>query len=314
MGRITEPGPEQDGEERGSSPSSFPGTGKDGQPGGFADGGPADVLAPGAELAGLLAAATGNERAALRALGDQEVLGIVAAGGRMAAWAAWVQTAGLAEFARRRLGGLSGSRAAREAAEEAGWKTAETWTRMLDQLTHAATMTSRLPRTLDAMAHGQVSEYKARIIEAQTAELSDADMAKADVILAARQMPAAEAVIAWQNIERRALDLHAAGVAGTAGQLQVQATLDFLLGRAAPGQDAHSGAHAEAEGAYQDAHNGARGGGRGGWVVNPVLLVPWDPSLGGPARPSCPGSGCSTATTPWTCSGPPGTMPPPGGA
>ena len=402
MGSRQESGPGQDGEERGSSPSSVPGSGKAGQPSGFAEGGSADVLAPGARLAGLLAAVTGNNGAVLPALGDQEVLGVVVAGARMAAWAAWVQTVGLAEFARRRPGVMTGSRAAREVAEEAAWATNETWTRMLDLITQAATLTSRLPRTLEAMRGGRVSEYKAKIIEAQTEELSADDVAKADVILAAagqvknpaglrdfsrrqvarldpaaaerrkanarqyahvrlfqedsgnaglsaRQMSAAEAVIAWQNIERRALDLHAAGVAGTAGQLQVQATLDFLLGRATPGQaarsdahdaqdacpdahdaqdacpdahdstdqrarqrahdvrgaclDTHDGtdagayenAHADRdgqEGACQDAHKAGRGGGRGGWAVNPVLLVPWDPSLGAPSGPAeLPGFG-----------------------
>jgi hypothetical protein len=32
-------------------------------------------------------------------------------------------------------------------------------------------------------------------------------------------MPAADAVIAWADIERRALDLRASGAGGTAGQL-----------------------------------------------------------------------------------------------
>ena len=128
-------------------------------------------------------------------------------------------------------------------------------------------------------------------------------------------MPAADAVIAWANIERRALDLHAAGAAGTAGQLQVQATLDFLLGRAAPGQGARSATRDAADestrqdthgpqGAWQNAHDSAgggacqdaraagRGGGRSGWAVNPVLLVPWDPSLGAPSGPAeLPGFG-----------------------
>jgi hypothetical protein len=405
-----EPGPEPDGEELSSPPSLLPGRGKAdqdppgragqpdgagqpgqrdagqpgqpggagqpgqrdgaGQPGGFADGGPADVLAPGAELAWQLVAATGTDGAALGTLSDQEVLGVLAAGARMAAWAGWVQTLGLAEFARRRPGIASGSQAAREAAEETSWKTAETWSRMLDQLTRAGTVTARLPHTLAALRQGQLSEYKVRIIEAQTAELSADDVAKADVILAAagqvknpaglrdfarrqvmrldpaaaerrkdrarqdahvrvwqedsgnaglsaRQMPAAEAVIAWQNIERRALDLHAAGAEGTAGQLQVRAALDFLLGRATPGQDACPDTHADKDqGAYPDTHDdagegarqnadqgarqnadqgarkGARGGGRGGWVVNPVLVIPWDPSTGGPSGPAeLPGFG-----------------------
>ena len=39
-------------------------------------------------------------------------------------------------------------------------------------------------------------------------------------------------------------------------------------------------------------HKRGRGGGRGGWMVNPVLLVPWDPSLGAPSGPAeLPGFG-----------------------
>jgi hypothetical protein len=155
-----------------------------------------------------------------------------------------------------------------------------------------------------------VSEYKLKIAEAQTAELSAADVAKADVLLAAagqvknpaglrdfarrqvarldpeaaarkkergrreayvrvyqedsgnmglsaRELPNADGLIAWQNLEKRALDLRAAGAAGTAGQLQVQAMLDFLLGRAAPAgsayQDTHPGGSQD-EGACQGAH------------------------------------------------------------
>ncbi|HZR52317.1 MAG TPA: DUF222 domain-containing protein, partial [Streptosporangiaceae bacterium] len=359
MGSRQIPGPEQDGEEQGSSPSSSSGAGKAGagRAGGFAEDGPADVLAPGPELARLLAAVADGRGAGLAGLGDQEVLGVVSAGCRMAAWAAWVQLAGLAEFARRRPGAAARSRAAREAAEEAAWATTETWPRMLDQLTRAVTLASRLPCTLEAMRQGQVSDYKAKIIETQTAELSDADVAKADVLLAAagqvknpaglrdfarrqvmrldpdaaarrkararqdayvriwqedegnaglvaRQMPAADAVLAWANIERRALDLHAAGAEGTAGQLQVQAALDFLLGRAVPGESARQDTHPTPDGptpdgptpdgsAHQDTHSATgRGGGRGGWAVNPVLLVPWDPSVGGPSGPAeLPGFG-----------------------
>ena len=272
-------------------------------------------MAAGPALAGLVAGVTGADGAGLEGLTCQEILGVVAAGARLAAWAGWVQAVALAGFARRRAV-LSGTRAGREAAEECAWKTGETWSRMQAQLGWAVTVTGRLPRTLEAMRDGQLPEYKARIIEAQTAGLSGADAAGADVILAgagqvknpaalrdfarrqvtrigpeaagrskerarqdayvriyqedsgnaglpARQMPAADAVLAWADIERRALDLHAAGTAGTAGQLQVRAVLDFLLGRAVPGQDAHQdagegacpGTHADTgEGACQDAH------------------------------------------------------------
>ena len=161
--------------------------------------------------------------------------------------------------------------------------------------------------------------------------------------LSAREMPNRDGQIAWQNIERRALDLHAAGMPGTTGQLQVQAMLDYLLGHATPDpqdsarQDAHKqedrsarqDAHADEDawdsvladqGARENAHDeeqareddedidgettrawlnarastrtAGRGGGRGGWAVNPVLIVPWDPTLGRPAGPAeLPGYG-----------------------
>ena len=308
-------------------------------------------MAPGAVLAGLVTAVTGPDGSVLGTLTDEEVLGVLGAVQRLAAWAAWGELVALAEFLRRRPGALAGSAGARVAAEEAAWKTGESWARMLDQATLAVTVAARLPHTLAAMGQGLISGYKVRIIEAQTADLSAEDVAKADVMLAAagqvknpgglrdfarrqvarldpeaavrkkdrgrrnayvrafqedsgnmglsaRELPNADGQIAWQNIERRALDLHAAGVEGSAGQLQVQAMLDFLLGRAAPCQSgACQGAHRDDdEGAWQDAHHdedqgacqdahpkNGRGGGRGGWAVNPVLVVPWDPARGCPS-------------------------------
>jgi hypothetical protein len=321
-------------------------------------------MAPGPELAGRLSAVIG---AGLGGLSDQEVLGVLGAVGRMAAWSAWAELTALAEFARRRPGSGTGPGAgpvfAKEAAEEAAWKSGQSWHRMIDQTALAVTMTARLPQTMVALGQGRLTEYKMRIIEGQTAQLTDDDAAKADVILAAagqvknpdalrdfarrqvsrldpeaalrrkerarqnahvtmwqedsgnaglsaRQMPTGDAVIAWHNIERRAQDLRAAGVEGTAGQLHVQAVLDFLLGRATPGQGACQNTHEEGnEGACQNTHeegnegacdgahkdadldederesarHGARGGGRGSWVVNPVLIVPWDPSNGRPS-------------------------------
>ena len=106
----------------------------------------------------------------------------------------------------------------------------------------------------------------------------------------------------------------AAGIEGTVGQLQVQAMMDFLLGRAAPGarQGAHPGrdrgarlgahpgldedvresacqdTHADVdddEGAWQDAHErNGRGGGRAGWAVNPGPAHPVGPGPGLPGR------------------------------
>src|ERR1700678_654026 len=388
-------GPAPDGEERSSSPSSSSragkgpsgtgeGPGRPAEAAGFADGGAADVLAPGAVLAGLVTAVTGPRGTVLGTLTEEEILGVLGAVQRLAAWAAWGELVTLAEFLRRRPGALAGSAGARVAAEEAAWKTNESWARMLDQASLAVTVAARLPHTLAALGQGLMSGYKVRIIEAQTADLSAEDVAKADVMLAAagqvknpaglrdfarrqvarldpeaavrkkdrgrrdgyvrawqedsgnmglsaRELPNADGQIAWQNIEKRALDLHAAGAEGTAGQLQVQAMLDFLLGRAAPAQpgarqdthrdddggacqDAHrdqeqgayeDGPRDDDEGACQDAHRdqgggacqdaqqrNGRGGGRGGWAVNPVLVVPWDPAQGRPSGPAeLPGYG-----------------------
>jgi hypothetical protein len=286
---------------------------------GFAEGGAADMLVPGAELARLVTAITGSGGSRLGTLTDREVLGALGAGHKLAAWAAWVELVTLAEFTRRRPALAAGVTGARAAAEEAAWVSAESWSRMLDQAVLAQTATTRLPQTLAAMSEGTVSPYKLSIIAGQTEELSDEDAAKADVMLAAaamvrnpaalrdfarrqvakldpqaqvrrkekalrkasvhtwqedsgnmglsaREMPNGDGQIAWQNIERRALDLHAAGMPGTTGQLQVQAMLDYLLGRATPGTDesARHDTHADEaawdsvladEGACENAHD-----------------------------------------------------------
>src|ERR1700678_283108 len=189
-------GPAPDGEERSSSPSSSSragkgpsgtgeGPGRPAEAAGFADGGAADVLAPGAVLAGLVTAVTGPRGTVLGTLTEEEILGVLGAVQRLAAWAAWGELVTLAEFTRRRPGALAGSAGARVAAEEAAWKTNESWARMLDQATLGVTVAARLPHTLAAMGQGLISGYKARIIEAQTADLSAEDVAKADVMLAA---------------------------------------------------------------------------------------------------------------------------------
>lgn len=94
-----------------------------------------------------------------------------------------------------------------------------------------------------------------------------------------------------------------------------------------PEDGAHSGTHPDDEGAYsdahadddkgahedtqpheagsarQDTHMGARRGGRAAWSSIPVLLVPWNPSLGAPSKP---GRAAGVRARRGTCS-PPGT-------
>jgi hypothetical protein len=181
MRREQVPGPGEDGEEPSSSPSSFPGKDRDpkkrqrrdgGEPirptvaARFAEGGAADVMEPGAELAGLVTAVTGSDGSVLSTLTDQEVLGVLGAVQKMAAWAAWGELVTLAEFTRRRPAAGTGTTGARTAAEEAAWKTNESWTRMLDQAQHAVTVAARLPQSLAAMGQGRLSAFKVRTIEA----------------------------------------------------------------------------------------------------------------------------------------------------
>jgi hypothetical protein len=116
------------------------------------------------------------------------VLGVLGAGQKLAAWAAWLELVTLAEFADRRPALAAGVSGARAAAEEAAWVSAESWSRMLDQAVLAQAATTRLPQTLAAMSEGKVLAHKPTIIAAQTAELSDEDVAKADVVLAAAAM------------------------------------------------------------------------------------------------------------------------------
>src|ERR1700677_4509197 len=93
-------GPGPDGEEHSSSPSSSPrqdpsesepetepetetetetGAGRRAEAAGFADDAAADVMAPGAVLAGLVTAVTGPDGSVLGTLTDQEVLGVLGA-------------------------------------------------------------------------------------------------------------------------------------------------------------------------------------------------------------------------------------------
>jgi hypothetical protein len=158
--------------------------------GGFRHGGPADVLAPGPELAALLTAAAGTAAgdgsggAALGTLTEQEVLGVIAAGRRMAAWGNWVEMSALTEFAARRPSAEPPGFAA-DAADEVGFKVRMTWTSAASQMSQALTVAERLPQRLAALGAGLIDRVHVKIIAEQTAYLSPEDAAKADVLLAA---------------------------------------------------------------------------------------------------------------------------------
>jgi hypothetical protein len=195
----------EDGEElHDSSPSSSAGVGGSGQAAsgqpdsdsagrmprrpaeaaGFADGAPADVLAPGPDLAGLLHAVTGSDGAALGTLTDAEVLGAIAAGRRIASWAAWAETAALAEFGRRRAAAGEPSGVSRGAADEVAWKTRMSWQSAGARMARACSAAERLPCTLAALRDGRIDPGYVMVIGDYTSVLSPQDAAEADRLLA----------------------------------------------------------------------------------------------------------------------------------
>jgi hypothetical protein len=259
------------------------------------------VLAPGPELARLAHAVAGSDGAALGTLADAEVLGVIAAGRRLAAWAVWTETVALAEFGRRRAAPAEPSGVDRGAADEVAWKTRMTWTSAADRMARACATADRLPCTLQALRDGRIDPGYVTVIADWTSVLSPGDCTEADRLLAeaaahktygelkaaaarlvmrldpdavrrrkeqaakrdtqvrvfredsgnaglsARELPPADALASWQNIEQRALDLRAAGIDGSLRELRVLATLDLLLERDSrdtltpPDQDASSG-------------------------------------------------------------------------
>src|SRR5215470_1431286 len=68
---------------------------------GFAQGGRADTMAPGPLMAVVVHAVAGEDGAGLRALSDDQLIGVISAASRLEARATWTQLAATAEFAAR---------------------------------------------------------------------------------------------------------------------------------------------------------------------------------------------------------------------
>jgi len=156
-------------------------------PGGFTQGGPADAMAPGPELAALAAGAC--DPGMLAGLTDNEVLGLAGAGRRLAGRAAWIQRTAAAEFAARRLepdrrkatplgftpfacGELAPELVVTDSAAEL-------------QMAQARDASRRLPANFALLRDGRISEFQLKIITDATQGLTDADAAEADRLLAA---------------------------------------------------------------------------------------------------------------------------------
>ena len=147
---------------------------------GFAQGGQADTMAPGALLAAVVEAVTREDGAGLAGCSDEQLLGIISAARRLESRIAWTSMAAIGEFARRAGTGLEGEFAADELASELRM----TQQSAAGQMGFASSVARRLPKTFAALAAGQVHRICVQIIEDETRILTDADVAKADAVLA----------------------------------------------------------------------------------------------------------------------------------
>ena len=155
---------------------------------GFAQNGQADTMAPGALLATVVDTVTGQDGAGLAGLSDDQLTGVLSAARRLESRAAWTQLAALAEFARRRPAtepadaGVAGF--SDFAADELADTLKLTGPSTAAQMAYACAVAERLPKTFAALAAGLIHPVQVRIIEDETAILSEDNAALADAKLA----------------------------------------------------------------------------------------------------------------------------------
>ena len=154
---------------------------------GFAQGGPLNARPPDAVLAAVAEMAA--DPAVLKALDDNQVLGLAAAGRRLASRGAWVQQAAVAEFAARRA--EPGRKNATPygftafAPDELAPELVITHGAAEEAMARARDATRRLPACTGLLHDGRISAYQLQIITDATACLTDAGAAEADLLLAA---------------------------------------------------------------------------------------------------------------------------------
>src|SRR5271170_1756322 len=148
---------------------------------GFAQNGEADTMAPGPLLATIVDTVAGPDGQGLAGCSEDQLLGIISAGRRMEARAAWTVTVAVAEYAARH----AGSQPADEFAPvELAFELHLTPQSAAELMQYSAAIVARLPATFAALAAGQIHPVHLRIIEDETRILTDADAAKADAFLA----------------------------------------------------------------------------------------------------------------------------------
>jgi hypothetical protein len=149
----------------------------------------ADALRPGPVLAALTTQAV----ASAGSLTDNELIGALQAGLRLANLAAYQQTVVIAEFARRRQAEFEsarsrgvpvGCRDGEFPGEELAMELVDTGACTGARIDAAIELTARLPRTLAGMADGTIDLARACTIASRTRAMDDADAAYADEVLA----------------------------------------------------------------------------------------------------------------------------------
>ena len=149
----------------------------------FTQSGPAAEMPPDSLLATIMDTVTSPDGPGVAGLGDDQLIGVIAAARRLESRAAWYVLAAEAEFtarAKRENEELAPEFAADELACELHL-TAGSAARQMD---YADTVTARLPRCLAALRDGRMHPVHLRIIEEETRILSAEDAAKADAVLA----------------------------------------------------------------------------------------------------------------------------------
>ena len=145
-------------------------------------------MAPGALLATEVDTVTGQDGAGLAGLSDDQLTGVLSAARRLESRAAWTQLAALAEFARRRPATepADAGRAGFSdfAADELADTLKLTGPSAAAQMAYACAVAKRLPKTFAALAAGLIHPVHVRIIEDETAILSEDDAALADAKVA----------------------------------------------------------------------------------------------------------------------------------
>jgi hypothetical protein len=147
----------------------------------FTQSGPAAGMPPDALLATIMDTVTSPDGPGVGGLGDDQLIGVIAAARRLESRAAWCVLAAEAEFTARSAGEESGPHFA---ADELACELHLTAGSAAGQMEYAGTVTVRLPQCLAALYDGRMHPVHLRIIEEETRIVSAADAAEADAVLA----------------------------------------------------------------------------------------------------------------------------------